>query len=163
MKVLAARGGFQRMFPEDQFEVVLVDVPSEVSAQPATDAETRRGALNRARQAQEAASGDYWIGTEGGVEDTPQGMLAFAWVAALSAGVSGAARSGAFYLPPGVAELVRAGKELGEADDIVFGRENSKQDNGAIGLLTGNVVDRAQLYEQAVVLALVAFKNRTLY
>jgi non-canonical (house-cleaning) NTP pyrophosphatase len=52
---------------------------------------------------------------------------------------------------------------LGEADDIVFGRSNSKQKEGAIGLLTGNVVDRAGLYEHAVILALVPFKNVALY
>ena len=38
-----------------------------------------------------------------------------------------------------------------------------KQAAGAIGLLTGNVVDRRQLYEQAAVLALVRFKNEALY
>jgi inosine/xanthosine triphosphatase len=52
---------------------------------------------------------------------------------------------------------------LGEADDIVFGRKNSKTENGAIGLLTGNVINRAELYAHAVVLALVAFKNGELY
>jgi non-canonical (house-cleaning) NTP pyrophosphatase len=52
---------------------------------------------------------------------------------------------------------------LGEADDIVFGRSNSKQDNGAVGLLTDNVIDRAQLYEHAMILALIPFKNELLY
>ena len=59
--------------------------------------------------------------------------------------------------------MIRQGKELGEADDIVFNRANSKQDNGAVGLLTDNVIDRAQLYEQAVILALIPFKNEALY
>jgi len=58
---------------------------------------------------------------------------------------------------------VRQGKELGEADDLVFAKENSKQDNGAVGLLTGNVIDRTALYQQAVVLALIPFKNPHLY
>jgi non-canonical (house-cleaning) NTP pyrophosphatase len=49
------------------------------------------------------------------------------------------------------------------ADDIVFSCSNSKQDNGAVGLLTDNVIDRAQLYEQAVILALIPFKNERLY
>ena len=68
-----------------------------------------------------------------------------------------------FYLPPQVAELVRQGVELGEADDIVFGQSNSKQASGAVGLLTGDVIDRAGLYEGAVILALIPFKNRQLY
>ena len=75
----------------------------------------------------------------------------------------GKGRTGAFFLPESVANLVRHGKELGEADDIVFGRSNSKQANGAIGILTGDVVDRTQLYEQAVILALIPFKNPQLY
>jgi non-canonical (house-cleaning) NTP pyrophosphatase len=58
---------------------------------------------------------------------------------------------------------IHRGRELGDADDIVFGKTNSKQENGAIGILTGDVVDRAQLYEHAVILALVRFKNPELY
>jgi non-canonical (house-cleaning) NTP pyrophosphatase len=75
----------------------------------------------------------------------------------------GKGRTGTFLLPPAVAELIRQGKELGAADDIVFGRLNSKQDNGAVGLLTDDVIDRAQLYEHAMILALIPFKNKALY
>jgi non-canonical (house-cleaning) NTP pyrophosphatase len=53
--------------------------------------------------------------------------------------------------------------ELGEADDRVFGCNNSKQQNGAIGLLTGDAVDRAGLYVPAVIFALIPFKNPELY
>ena len=53
--------------------------------------------------------------------------------------------------------------ELGEADDIVFGQSNSKQKSGAVGLLTGDIIDRKSLYEEAVVLALIPFKNEELY
>jgi non-canonical (house-cleaning) NTP pyrophosphatase len=68
-----------------------------------------------------------------------------------------------FFLPPEIAQLIRQGKELGEADDIVFGRQDSKRKNGAVGLLTGNVIDRLELYEGAVVLALAPFKNPELF
>jgi non-canonical (house-cleaning) NTP pyrophosphatase len=85
-------------------------------------------------------------------------MRAFAWVGALERSV-GKGRAGTFYLPRKVAELVREGKELGDADDLVFGRSNSKQQNGAIGILTGDVLDRAAFYEHAVIMALVPFKN----
>jgi non-canonical (house-cleaning) NTP pyrophosphatase len=84
-------------------------------------------------------------------------------VAIISGSLSGYARSGSFMIPPSVARLVREGKELGIADDIIFGRENSKQKNGAIGLLTDDAIDRKALYEHAVVLALVPFKNPRLY
>jgi non-canonical (house-cleaning) NTP pyrophosphatase len=38
-----------------------------------------------------------------------------------------------------------------------------KQANGAIGILTGDVIDRTELYQHAVILALVPFKNDGLY
>lgn len=55
------------------------------------------------------------------------------------------------------------GKELGEADDLVFGQTNSKQANGAVGILTDNVLTRTTFYEPAVILALIPFKNPELY
>lgn len=165
VKTQAVLRGFQRMFPEQEFTVQTVSVPSGVSRQPCTDAETLQGAANRAEAAsRQLPQADFWAGVEGGVEETPEGeILAFAWVVVRDSRCVGQGRTGAFYLPPRVAELVRQGKELGEADDIVFGRVNSKQENGAVGLLTGDVIDRAQLYAHAVVLALIPFKNPELY
>ena len=91
-------------------------------------------------------------------------MEAFAWVVVKTKeNRFGKGRTGTFFLPPRVAELIKQGKELGDADDIVFGRTNSKQENGAVGILTDNVVDRAKYYTEAVVLALIPFKNKQLY
>ena len=163
VKAQAALNGFRRMFPAESFEILPRPAPSGVSDQPMTSAETLLGALNRAAAARAAHPGaDFWVGIEGGVEEDG-GLAAFAWVAVLSPSGSGKARTGTFFLPPAVAHLVRQGIELGEADDIVFGATNSKQQNGAIGLLTGDVIDRAALYEHAVVLALVAIRNPGLY
>jgi non-canonical (house-cleaning) NTP pyrophosphatase len=90
-------------------------------------------------------------------------MMAFAWVVIDNGRHLGKARSGSFYLPPGITELVREGKELGDADDIVFGQQNSKQKSGAIRLLTNNLIDRSGLYEHAVSLDFVPFYNPKLY
>jgi non-canonical (house-cleaning) NTP pyrophosphatase len=81
----------------------------------------------------------------------------------LSHGSVGRGRTGTFFLPDKVARLVREGKELGEANDIVFDKENSKQVNGAIGLLTGDIIDRTQLYQHGVLMALVPFRNPDFY
>ena len=59
--------------------------------------------------------------------------------------------------------MIKEGKELGEADDIVFNRNNSKQENGAVGILTGDVIDRMKYYTEAVILSLIPFKNVDLY
>lgn len=96
-------------------------------------------------------------------DKSPQ-VEAFAWVIIKGKnGKFGKGRTGTFFLPPKVAELIRQGKELGEADDIVFQRKNSKQENGAVGILTGNVIDRTKFYTEAVVMALIPFKNEELY
>ena len=164
VKIQAALTAFQRMFPGETFEARGISVPSGVSVQPMTSAETLQGARNRASNAaREVPGADYAVGLEGGVEETPAGWESFSWIAVRSGEREGIARSGIFFLPPAIGELIRTGKELGEADDIVFVRTNSKQENGAIGILTDNAIDRAELYAHAVVLALVPFKNPGLY
>lgn len=164
VKQRAALRGFERIFPQHSFEVQPVAVPSGVSIQPASDEETLQGALNRVQTAIERyPSARYWVGIEGGVDMSAAGMTAFAWIVVSDGRLTGKSRTGAFYLPPRIVELVEAGHELGHADDIVFGETNSKQQAGAIGLLTGGVVDRQALYEQAVILALLPFRNRDLY
>jgi len=169
VKARATENGFRRAFQDQAFEVVCAPVPSGVADQPMSDAETLLGAANRVDAVSVAEpSADYWVGIEGGIaeEDVSRAgleMVALAWVVIRSQTQVGKSRTGTFTLPPEVARLVRQGKELGEADDIVFGRSNSKQQEGAVGLLTDGVVDRAGLYEQSVVLALIPFSNRNLY
>lgn len=152
------------MFPDEIFVIRTVSVSSDVSDQPHTDHETVTGAANRARHAAELfPQADYWIGIEGGITDEDHEMAAFAWVYILSPHQVGKSRTGTFFLPAAVAKLIRQGYELGQADDIVFQTQNSKQENGAVGLLTGNLIDRGRLYEQAVLLALIPFRNPGLY
>jgi inosine/xanthosine triphosphatase len=163
VKVQAALKGFQAMFPERELGAEGISVPSGVSDQPMTSQETLQGATNRAANArQQKPDADYWIGIEGGVEETNGQMEVFAWVVVLSNTLTGMSRTASFYLPQEVIRLVRQGMELGDADDVVFGRANSKQQNGSVGLLTEDVVTRFTYYEQAVILALIPFKNERL-
>ena len=169
VKIAAALEGFQRMFPSNTYKTHGISVPSGVSDQPFSDKETLQGALNRAKNAQEQdPEADYWVGIEGGVEDThdqmPGTLQSFAWVVIIDRDRAriGKARTASFYLPEEVAKLVRGGMELGHADDAVFGTSNSKQNNGSVGLLTGDVLNRESYYVQAVILALIPFKNREL-
>ena len=164
VKIEAVRCGFERMFPGWRFEIEGLSAPSGVSEQPLSDQEALQGAINRAQNAMRSApQATYWVGVEGGVQAEQDGMSAFAWIVVQSRGMLGKGRTGTFYLPPAIADLVNQGFELGQADDIVFGKSNSKQENGAIGLLTGDVIDRTGLYEQAVILALIPFKNAARY
>lgn len=163
VKIEAARRGFAQMFPDASLDVEGVSVPSGVSDQPMSDAETLQGARNRADHARSARpEADYWVGIEGGIEDRDGTLTAFAWMVILSPERVGRSRTATFVLPDEVAALVRQGMELGHADDAVFGRSNSKQANGSVGILTGDVIDRTDYYAHAVALALIPFVNRKL-
>lgn len=165
VKINATQAAFEKMFPGEELTIEGVSVGSGVSDQPMSDKETYDGAANRTLNAQDAVpEADFWVGLEGGIEEKDGEMEAFAWmVVHAKDGGTGKGRTGTFFLPPAVAELIRQGKELGEADDIVFGQRNSKQANGAVGLLTGDVVTRADYYEQAMLFALIPHKNSELY
>ncbi|MFC2026045.1 inosine/xanthosine triphosphatase [Chloroflexota bacterium] len=156
--------GFERMFPGKVFKIKTVSTPSGVGDQPFSDKDTLRGAFNRANNAfQKIKDADFWVGIEGGVEPREGGLIAFAWIVVWSKVMVGKGRTGTFFLPPVVVDLIHQGKELGEADDIVFNRTDSKRENGAIGILTGDVINRAKLYEQGVILSLIPFVNPEIY
>ena len=164
VKADAVLSGFRRLFPGEDFQVAPIRVDSGVEDQPLSDQAARQGAENRAQAARRADPvGDYWVGVEGGCDTLGAEMIAFAWVVVLSNVGVGSSRTAHFRLPVEVQQLVEAGMELGDADDQVFGKRNSKQKSGAVGLLTGDVITRKTLYEQAVILALIPFKQTELY
>ncbi len=165
VKVAAVSQGFRRLFPTQPFITEPFQAPSNVSQQPMSRAETYQGAYNRARAAMAARpDAAYAVGIEGGVELDEQGQMSvFAWVVVSdNGGRLGKAQTAVFFLPEEVTQLVLSGYELGHADDIVFGRDNSKQANGSIGLLTNDVITRTDYYIPAVIMAFIPFKNPSL-
>jgi inosine/xanthosine triphosphatase len=165
VKKNAALAGFQRMFPEESFEVEGVATSSGISDQPMGETETFRGAMTRVENVSKAMpDADFWVGIEGGLEDREEQMVELAWVIVKSAdGKIGKARSATFQMPNKIAELVRQGKELGEANDIAFGLTNSKQANGAVGIFTRDVITRESYCTETVILALIPFRNPDLF
>lgn len=162
VKKEAVLKGFNAYFKDVYVESVSVD--SGVSEQPGTDGETLIGARNRVMEARkEINDANYWVAIEGGIQAGEKDLLAFAWVVIYSAGKYGEARSASFVLPEKVAHLVAGGIELGAANDLVFSEVNSKQKDGAVGLLTHNKIDRTELYRHAVIMALIPFVNPGLY
>ncbi|MFA6512013.1 MAG: inosine/xanthosine triphosphatase [Patescibacteria group bacterium] len=164
VKLQAVEQGFQRMFPGEEFLFAGVKVPSGVSDQPMGDDEMLKGARQRIIAAQRTnPDAEYYVGLEGGAFEESGKLGTCAWVVVRGGTQEGMARTIGFMLPGRVAELVRGGMELGDADDIVFGKSNSKQQNGAIGLLTHDVLSRTSEYASGVIMALVPFKNPELY
>ncbi|MDX1907407.1 MAG: inosine/xanthosine triphosphatase [Bacteroidia bacterium] len=163
-KIQAARGGLSAMFPDKTLTLTGVSVPSGVPDQPVGDDETLTGARNRVMAARAAhPDADVWIGIEGGIAPRGETLDAFAWVCVMGKTGYGTARSAAFELPRAVRALTDAGLELGSAMDQLFQAVNSKHHQGAVGLLTGDVITREQLYQPAVVLALIPFRHPDLY
>ena len=163
VKMTAAKSAINAVFANETHEFTALGVDSGVADQPMTNDETLTGAYNRAKNAfdhPESESADYAIGIEGGLETIGGQLYAMAWVTVRNRdGRIGKARTNSFILPPKVARLVHEGKELGEADDIVFGQNNSKQKMGASGLLTNGLIPRATLYSPAIILAFIPFIN----
>ena len=127
VKIQAIKNGFAKMLSNDKFEFISVTVPSNVGEQPSTDAETLTGATNRVNNAfQEIKGADFYVGIEGGVETAGEEMTAFAWVVIKSQEKYGKAKTGTFFLPKEIIKLIKQGKELGEADDIVFAIDELK-------------------------------------
>jgi len=158
VKVGAVARAVKQFWPRSSVAGVRVD--SAVSVQPRGDQEIYRGALHRAEQALHGAPrADYGVGLEGGIVDVDGGMWVYAWIVVRDRGGRiGRGRTGQFLLPEGVARLVRdEGLEMGDADDRYFGRVNSKQQEGAIGLLTDCKLTREDFYFQAVIFALLPF------
>ncbi|MGJ3233560.1 MULTISPECIES: inosine/xanthosine triphosphatase [Marivirga] len=160
VKIEATQAGFHRMFKNESFVFEGISVPSEVRDQPMSNKETLDGARNRAKNAKDQfPNAEYWVGIEGGIHDDVFGMQAFAWIVILSNEKLSQAQTAIFYLPEPIANMVRGGVELGAADDQYFGRSNSKQKDGAVGILTKGEIDRKAYYEHAMVMALIPFRK----
>ncbi len=164
VKISCTESAFHQMF-EGAYLVEGLNVSSDIEAQPFGDEQTLKGALNRAQNSKAIfPEADFWVGVEGGVDDLKGEMMAFAWAVVVDRqGKIGKAKTSVFFLPQEVAKLVRKGMELGEADDKFFQRENSKEGDGAVGILTNGVLNRKNYYQQAVVLALIPFVNSAIY
>ncbi len=168
---------FAQIFPKDNLQFSTISVPSGVPDQPMGQLQTRTGAINRANNARKAVSeADFWVGLEGGLELVPvldtnsqptgkQELHTLVYICVLDkSGKKGEGHAAGFQIPPEIAHLVlEQNMELGHADDLVFKRQNSKQQDGACGILTRGIITRSNLYQMAVTFALVPFINSNLY
>lgn len=66
-------------------------------------------------------------------------------------------------ISPRMMKLIREGMELGEANDRLFGRTNSKQAEGHFGLMTKNAITRLDGYRDGVIVALSRFLHPHLF
>lgn len=134
-------------------EVTSLNVPSNVSAQPFSDEETRTGAINRAVYCAKSTSNAIGIGLEGGVMYIDQQLFLCNWGALVTPSYKTFTASGArILLPEEIAMKLKAGSELGDLmDDYALKKEVSKRE-GAIGIFTNNLITRKEMFEHVVLL-----------
>lgn len=136
-----------------------VTVDSGVSEQPWGEAETVRGARNRAENA--LAAGDYGlgIGLEGGVvrPGSLDGLFLTMWAAATDGDRAEFGGGPRLRLPDPVADRLDVGEELGPVMDDLLGTTGVKHDQGAAGVLTGGIIDRESALRHALAGAIGPF------
>lgn len=127
------------------------DVPSNVSSQPFSDEETRKGAVNRANGCFVHGDFDYAIGLEGGVTESDSGLFLCNWGALVTGERKVIAASGAkILLPDEIAESVRKGTELGKVMAEFTGADDIRKKEGAVGIFTNGYVSRAEMFSHIV-------------
>ena len=161
VKVKAVENVFSRLFGN-----VTVDgrkVASGVPPQP-FGAETVKGAITRAKNAYKSGSYDYGVGIEAGLSDVEGYVLDVQFCAIFDPadGITLGCGSG-FAYPPHVISEVLAGREVGDVMSEVSGIPDLGKKLGAIGYLSHGLLDRTQLTEQSVLMALIPRINPKLY
>lgn len=168
--------------PNGRFEVMGFAVDSGVGHTPLSSAESMRGARQRTEALLQMASAkgesyQYFVGLEGGLEvmdigaeDTDSaengGRRVFleSW-AYVSDGLRGHfGRSGGIELPAELAhEVFDKGVELATAIDKFAGMAGIRDNQGAWGVLSNNLITRREAFRVALVAAFAPFYNTNLF
>lgn len=157
VKIKSVKKAFSKMLPNKVFEFIWVNSESWVSDQPISNKETYIWAYNRVQDAQKNYPDmSYWVGIEWGIEKTERWLESFAWVIISSSTWKvSESKTATLRLPQTITKLIDEWKELGEASDIIFWEKHSKCKTWTTGLLTWDIITRADYCEHAIVLALV--------
>lgn len=141
-KVTAVQGVFAEADVKKGF-----NVDSGVSSQPFSDEETKTGAVNRAQSVTLHFGMDVGIGLEGGVQPMKDGLYLCNWGALADKEGHVFTASGAkILLPSFVASELYDGKELKDVMRSYVDRTGVSQSEGAVGVFTGGIVQRREMY-----------------
>jgi len=160
VKIAAIKTSFEKYF--GHVNVTGFDAPSGVHDQP-TGNDTFIGAENRVKYLMHELSAgyDYYASVEGGIHFLYDRWFAFGAVCIGDpSGNIGFGTSPNFELPRSISDELLLGKELGQVIDELEGNKNTKHKGGAIGHLTGGILNRQELYESGVLCALIRFNHK---
>ncbi|WP_204418245.1 DUF84 family protein [Bacillus tianshenii] len=125
------------------------EVDSGVRAQPISDEETVRGAIQRARNTLKESGADIAIGLEGGVVlDEGSKVMVCNWGALVDSEgnefIAGGAR---IPLPDCFRDSIEQGVELGDLMEQYCNREGIRKHEGALGIFTNGTVSRVEMFK----------------
>lgn len=163
VKINAATNAASEQWPDVVVEGIKVG--TGVDEQPKTDAETKQGAINRAKAVLKVGlekgkvEGEVLgMGLEGGIEDDGKEMWTTVWAAVVDQeGTLGLAGGSRFLVPEEIASKIRAGGEMGfVASDLLSEKDphRIRTNEGLVGIVTDGFVDRTEEYANIAKLAL---------
>lgn len=166
VKIKAVEEIFGRYFKD--INVLGISVNSDVPSQPRGD-ETFDGAKNRAEKLrlyniENNLDADYFIGIEGGISEVYNHWFAYGAICIMdSKGEYSFGMSPHFELPKEIVDELLNGIELGDVMDRILQTKDTKRKNGAIGFFTKGEMNRKELYENGLLMAMVPFLHTDLY
>jgi len=161
LKVEAVRAVFAVAFPGDSIEVMAVNVPSGVPAQPFGD-QVAIGAINRAHGA--LFDADYGVGIEAGIVHFPGCNERFSVQFCAIIDRDGEVTVGhgpGYTLPREVIAALEAGSDLNREMSRISGIDEIREKMGAIGYLSNGITDRLAITREAVLMALIPRLKQT--
>lgn len=164
VKIEAVKQAFEKVFPDETWEVIGIEVVSGVSDQPMSDKESIRGARNRAKNSLRELSANYGVGLEGGIQKINEGFFITGWMVIVNKfGNEGIGSTISMQMSSAHMKLINQGIELGHADDQIFKTENSKHKLGYFGAMTNGALPRMEAYRDGVITALTRFVHPDLF
>ena len=155
-KIDGARSALKRVFPKIKIRIVAVGADSKVPAQP-FGSQTIKGAINRAKEAYAKTSGaDYGIGIESGLFRFEGKLFDIAFCALYDGEEYTLGNSMGFALPHSIGkELVGGKKSMGRVVERLSGIAGIGSKKGAIHFLSGGLLHRREMNEQALMCAFI--------
>ncbi len=176
-KIVAVRAACARIAKVDALwaraELVARAVETSAPAMPLTDMHLMLGARERAEAVREVLRGeglaaDFYVGIEGGFHSITFGGARHTFLRGWAYATDGA--RGSYGMAPSVAapaetvrRVERSGRELGEVMDEVAGEHDVRSRQGAWGVISKELLTRAQSFESALVAAFAPFYNEELF
>ncbi|CDM66976.1 DUF84 family protein [Pyrinomonas methylaliphatogenes] len=176
-KIAAVRSCLARLAELDPHwrdaEVIPREVQTHIAAMPLDDAESMRGARERAhavraRLQREGLTADFFLGLEGGfhmISGAGERLTLLRNWAYVTDGTRGSFGAGPAIPVPEtiVTRVIETGRELGEIIDEITGEEDVRSNRGAWGVFSRGLLSRALSFELALIAAFAPFYNPTLY